>query len=82
MLGQKPSEINPQSVSLLTSFVGAPPAGGAEQEEDAESPKDSEVLSVRDAMGSPLVGLLLGFFTAGLVDLFCCSCHACGTGGP
>lgn len=36
------------SISLLTLFVGALPTVGAEQEEDAESPWDSEVLFVKD----------------------------------
>lgn len=36
------------SISRLTLFVGALPTVGAEQEEDAESPWDSEVLFVKD----------------------------------
>lgn len=60
------------SVLLLASFVGAQPVGGVEQEHDAEFPEDFEVLSMRGAMGSPL---LLGLFTSGLIDLFCCSRH-------
>lgn len=81
--GKKQTEINPHRVSLPTSSVGALPVGGAEQKEDAESPGDFEVLSVRDAVGFPLVRLLLGLFTSGLVDLCCCcSCHTFVTGGP
>lgn len=65
--GKKQSEMNTHSVSLLASFVGALPVGGAEQEEDAECSGDSKVFSVRDAVGSPLVRLLLGLFTSGLL---------------
>lgn len=36
------------SISLLTLFVDALPTVGAEQEEDGESPWDSEVLFVKD----------------------------------
>lgn len=36
------------SISLLTLFLGAFPTVGTEQEEDAESPWDSEVLFVKD----------------------------------
>ena len=36
------------SVSPLTAFVGALTAVGAEEEEDAESPWDSEVFPVKD----------------------------------
>ncbi|KAM6421413.1 uncharacterized protein O9250_004125 [Rhynochetos jubatus] len=46
--GAQQSEIQTLGVSLLTSVVGAPPAEGAEEEEDTESPWDSEVLSVKD----------------------------------
>lgn len=80
--GKKQSVINTHSVPLLTSFVGALPAGAAEQEEDAESPRDFEVPSVRDAVGPPLVCLLLGLLTSGLVDFCCCSRHTFVTGGP
>ena len=46
--GEKQSEIQTLSVSLLlTSFVGALPPVGAEEDEDDESPWDSEVLSVK-----------------------------------
>lgn len=44
------------SVSLLTLFVGALPAVGAEEEEDADSPWDSEVLSVKDTGASTREG--------------------------
>ncbi|KAM6408314.1 LOW QUALITY PROTEIN: uncharacterized protein O9250_008402 [Rhynochetos jubatus] len=46
--GEQQSEIQTLGVSLLTSVVGAPPAEGAEEEEDTESPWDSEVLPVKD----------------------------------
>lgn len=47
--GEKQSELKPLSVSLVTSFIGALPAEGAEEEEDNDSPWDSEVLSVEDS---------------------------------
>lgn len=48
--GEKRSAINAHSISLCPLFVGALPALGAEQEEEAESPWDSEVLSVKDVV--------------------------------
>ena len=46
--GEKQSEIEGLSVSPLTAFVGALTAVGAEEEEDAESPWDSEVFPVKE----------------------------------
>ena len=46
--GEKQSEIEGLSVSPLTAFVGALTAVGAEEEEGAESPWDSEVFPVKD----------------------------------
>lgn len=37
-----------KSILLLTSFIGALPAMGAEEDDDAESPWDSEVLSLKN----------------------------------
>ncbi|KAM6425245.1 uncharacterized protein O9250_002732 [Rhynochetos jubatus] len=46
--GEQQSEIQTLGFSLLTSLVGAPPAEGAEEEEDTESPWDSETEEERD----------------------------------
>ena len=79
---EKQSARNAHTVSLCPSLVGALPAVGAEQEEEAELPWDWKVLSVKDPLGSPLARLLCGSFTSGLAFLFCCHCHMFVTGGP
>lgn len=77
---EKQSARNAHTVLLRPSVVGALPAVGAEQEEEAELPWDRKVLSVKDPLGSHLARLLWGKFTSGLAYLCCCLCHMFVTG--
>lgn len=59
---EKQSARNAHTVLLRPSLVGALPAVGAEQEEEAELPTDHKVLSVKD----PLAATWLAYFGASL----------------